>query len=137
MSDPMIDLAALAALASEVPSERRHALERQLPFTWNPRFDAGLAAGLAHASQFVARQQGEEAARPLQEAAAVAAARALAQEQTHVVLREKMLSGTVRDEVEAEIERIKTGRAALVPVEDALRELADHETNMDNGVQKP
>jgi hypothetical protein len=119
----MNDLAALADLAAKVPDERRRALEGQLPFASNPRFDAGLAAGLAHASQLVARQQGEEAARPLQEMAAVAAARALAEQRAYGPVRERMLSAAARAEVEAEIERVKSGQVELVPVEDTLREL--------------
>ena len=123
MPEQMNDLAALADLAAKVPDERRRALEGQLPFASNPRFDAGLAAGLAHASQLVARQQGEEAARPLQEMAAVAAARALAEQRAYGPVRERMLSAAARAEVEAEIERVKSGQVELVPVEDTLREL--------------
>ena len=135
MPDPMTDLAALADLATRVPADRRRALEGQLPFTCNPRFDAGLAAGLAHASQLVARQQGEEAARPLQEVAAVAAAHAMVQQRAYGQVREKLLLEAVRTEVEAEIEHIKNGQVELLPVEAALRELAEHEPRTGNGGQ--
>ena len=76
MAEQNGDLARLAGLAATVSEERRRLLEGQLPLSHNPRFDAGVAVGLVRASEIVAEQQGEEAARPLQEIAAVAAARA-------------------------------------------------------------
>ena len=133
MTDQNNELSVLADLAAKVPEERRRALEGQLPFGDNPRFSRGLAAGLAHAVRVVTEQQGEEAARPLQEIAAVAAARALEEQQLYARLREQMTSPTTRQEVEAEIERIKRGEVKLVPMEEILREVEEIVQRENNG----
>jgi hypothetical protein len=125
MPDQNSDLSALAALAAQVPEERRRLLEGQLPVADNPRFSRGLAAGLACALRLVVEQQVEEAARPLQEMAAVAAARALEEQRQYAELRQQMMSPAAREELEAEIERIKRGEVKLIPMEEVLREVEE------------
>ncbi len=137
MSDANNELTALADLAAQVPEERRRALEGQLPPGDNPRFSKGLAAGLAHAVRVVSQQQGEEAARPLQEMAAVAAARALEEQRLYAELRKQMMSPAVREEVEAEIERIKRGEVKLIPMEEMLREVEAIVQRRHNGQTGP
>jgi hypothetical protein len=123
MAEQNNDLAALANLAATVPAERRRALEGQLPFACNPRFDAGLVAGLARASQIVAEQQGEEAARPLQEIAAVAAARVLQEQHAYERLRQETGTAEFRAQLEAEAELIRAGQVTAIPIEDVMREM--------------
>jgi hypothetical protein len=125
MAEQSNDLEALAVLAANVPKERRRLLEEQLPFGDNPRFDAGLVAGLVRASEIIAQQHGEAVAHSLQEIAAVAAARVLQEQQALAQMRAWALSPGVREEIEAEIERIKRGAVKLISMEEILREMEE------------
>jgi hypothetical protein len=115
-------LAALAALAAEIPDDRRRTLEEQLPFASNPRFDAGVAAGLARALQLVQAEQGGQAAGRLQEIAAVAAAYALREQRVYAEWRTKSSTPEVRAEIDAEVARIEKGEP-LFPLGELIAEL--------------
>ena len=99
----------------------------------NSRFNAGLVAGLARASEIVAEQQGEEAARGLKEIVAVAAARVLKEQQVYAELRAKWTTPEARAEVEAENERIKSGEVKVYQIEEVLHEMEEIERKARNG----
>jgi hypothetical protein len=122
----LAQLAELAALAANVPQERRRAIESELRFPGNPKQDAAFAAGLAQASEFAARQSAE-AAQPLCEIAAVAAAHVLYLEREYARVREQAMSPDFRAQLEAEAELIRAGKVTPIRAEEVIRELNERE----------
>jgi hypothetical protein len=126
-------LTALAALANEVPKERRRVLEGQAPFGPNQHYDAGFAAGLAHALQVVRGAQGGQAVPALQEVAAVIAARTLWYRRAYEEVVAQWSTPEARAETEALLARIQNGEERMCSTEEIFRALDEVDAATGNG----
>jgi hypothetical protein len=115
-------LAELDALLGGLSAERRRELEKQIEFGWNPRHNAGLASGLAQAVEVVAGRW-PEAAAVLRELAAVAAEYARRERLLYDEAARLASTPEARAEMDAEIARIESGEAEMIPFDEAMRQI--------------
>jgi hypothetical protein len=112
----------LLALVNGFTPEKRSELEKRIEFGWNPRHNAGLASGLAQAVEAVA-ERWPEAAAVLRELAAVAADYARREKWAYEQADKLTSTPEARAEMDAEIARIESGEAKMIPFEEVLRQL--------------